>query len=82
MKLEGKVLNNKGGNMTHRIRTSGTNTSIINILRDYNRDIPVGFLAKELSISVHETEKYLENLENHGIVKIHNNFVGIIRDNH
>jgi len=63
--------------MVNRIRINGTNTLIVDVLRDYNRDIPVEFLAKELCIGVDETEKYLENLERHGIVEIHDNFVGI-----
>jgi len=55
------------------------NTQIVNILEDYDKEIPIGFLARKLFRSTPEIQRYVENLEEKEIVIVHNNNISINR---
>ncbi len=60
------------------IQDIGINTAIVDVLKRYNKEIPVDYLAREVGRRTHEIQGSLKNLEDHKIVKIHNAFVSIL----
>ena len=59
------------------IQDIGINTAIVGVLRKYNKEIPVDYLAREVGRRTYEIQEPLKNLEEHRIVKMHDNFVSI-----
>ena len=55
----------------------GINKAIVGVLRNYDKEIPVDYLAKELCRSTSEIQRPLQNLEKKGIVKIHDAHISV-----
>ena len=60
------------------IQEIGINTAIVGVLRKYDKEIPVDYLAREVGRRTHEIQEPLKILDEHSIVKIHNDFVSIL----
>jgi hypothetical protein len=77
-----RMINKKSGRKYGREDSSGNvsmNTQIVNILEDYDKEIPMGFLARKLFRSTPEIQRYVEKLEEKEIVVVHNNNISINR---
>ena len=70
--------------MPHRRRDSSgnlnINSEIVDILEDYDKEIPVDFLARELCRTTPEIRSHVEKLKGKGIVNLHNNNISINRE--
>lgn len=53
------------------------NSEIVGILEDYDKEIPVDFLARELCRTTPEIRSHIEKLKGKGIVNLHNNNISI-----
>jgi predicted transcriptional regulator len=60
-----------------RKKNGGINTSILETLKEYNDKIPIDFLAKRIGREREEIAKYLEALEEKGVVRNEGNLVYI-----
>jgi len=55
------------------------NIEMVDILEYYGKEIPIDFLARELSRAPSEIQKDVKRLEEKGIVKVHNDNISINR---
>ena len=60
-----------------RKKNGGINISILETLKEYNDKVPIDFLAKRIGREREEIAKYLEALEEKGVVRNEGNYVYI-----
>lgn len=60
-----------------RKKNGGINTSILETLKEYNDKVPIDFLARRIGREREEIAKYLEALEEKGVVRNEGNLVYI-----
>lgn len=58
-------------------RSSGINMRIVRCLRNYDKAIPIGFLAEEIGHTAPVVKRYLVKLEERGIVHLNDGMVSV-----
>ena len=58
-------------------RGSGINMRIVRCLRNYDKAIPIGFLAEEIGYTAPVVRKYLAGLQEKGIVRLADDMVSV-----
>ncbi|HAC16393.1 MAG TPA: hypothetical protein DCE78_10690 [Bacteroidetes bacterium] len=60
---------------------SGVASAIVEVLRDYNQELPIGFVARMLGQDPTEIDPYLIQLENKRIIKRNGITISLVTSN-